>query len=290
MQPASSAQASLSTLRSDDWHADGGQPAGILNYPANQRNNRFWFFASLQSSLTAKILSFMSRKTSSLSAIAIAAVAGISFSSTNGAEALAQVIKDDPVAIEQANTAQLTDQDTESSEIVPPDASAEREITFISEAVTQELPADGVVGAGSLSDVGSLGELVSAVEPGELTDQMRCLASAVCFEARGERLAGQLAVAQVVINRADDARWPASYCGVVYQRAQFSFVKNGRMPRVRTSSGAWQRAKAIAQIAHSGLWESEAGEAVYFHAKHVRPKWSYRKQRTARIDTHIFYR
>jgi spore germination cell wall hydrolase CwlJ-like protein len=97
-------------------------------------------------------------------------------------------------------------------------------------------------------------------------------------------------VAQVVINRAEDRRFPTSYCGVVYQRAQFSFVKNGRMPKIRTHTAAWQRAKAIARIAHDGMWDSPAGDAVFFHANYVRPKWSYRKQRLAQIDTHIFYR
>ncbi|MEL6416728.1 MAG: cell wall hydrolase, partial [Pseudomonadota bacterium] len=56
------------------------------------------------------------------------------------------------------------------------------------------------------------------------------------------------------------------------------------------SSNAWKRAKSVAKIAHEGLWESEAGDAVYFHANYVRPKWSYRKERTAQIDTHVFYR
>ena len=62
------------------------------------------------------------------------------------------------------------------------------------------------------------------------------------------------------------------------------------MPRIRTGTKAWDRAKAIARIAHEGLWDSEAADAVYFHAKYVRPKWSYRKERTAQIDTHVFYR
>jgi spore germination cell wall hydrolase CwlJ-like protein len=59
---------------------------------------------------------------------------------------------------------------------------------------------------------------------------------------------------------------------------------------VRSGTAAWARAVAIAQIAHQGLWESEAGEAVFFHARHVRPQWSQRKTRLAQIDTHIFYR
>ena len=234
----------------------------------------------------------MSRKTYSLSAVALFATASLSFSSADGAEAFAQAITEDANASDEVASEEPVDLDTAPFEIIPTDVEGEREIEFISKPVTQSFPEDAEVEllAPVMSEAGSLSELVGMVQPGELSDQMQCLAGAVYFESRGEPLAGQLAVAQVVINRSEDTRWPASYCGVVYQRAQFSFIKNGRMPRIRTSSSAWQRAKAIAQIAHEGLWESEAGEAVYFHATYVRPKWSYRKQRTAKIDTHIFYR
>ena len=232
----------------------------------------------------------MSRKTYILSAGAFATLAGMSFSSAYGAVAFAQATFEGDAVEDQVagETAQEP-----SVEVMP---LASEEITFVSNPVVQTLPdeadrtdtenEDALV----LANAESLRELVGEVNAGELTEQMRCLAGAVYFESRGEPLAGQLAVAQVVINRSEDARWPASYCGVVYQRAQFSFVKNGTMPRIRTSSNAWKRAKSIAKIAHEGLWESKAGDAVYFHAKYVRPKWSYRKERTAQIDTHVFYR
>jgi hypothetical protein len=109
-------------------------------------------------------------------------------------------------------------------------------------------------------------------------------------EARGEPLAGPLAVAQVIVNPTEDGRFPRSYCGVVRQKGQFSFMRGQEMPQIRDRSAAWERAVAIAQIAHHGLWESEAGEAVFFHAKYVRPGWSRTKTRLAQIDTHIFYR
>jgi len=143
-----------------------------------------------------------------------------------------------------------------------------------------------------MTEAGSLGELIAMVDADAalLSEDMRCLAGAVYFEARGEPLAGQLAVAQVIINRAGDARFPASYCGVVRQRGQFSFMRGSRMPQVRTGSPAWGRAVAIAQIAHQGMWESEAGDAVFFHANYVRPGWSQRKTKLAQINTHIFYR
>ncbi len=230
----------------------------------------------------------MSRKTYSLSAAAILVAGSLSFSSADGAVAFAQASDADVVVEDIDINDTPVDLGEDAFEVVPLEAIADTEIEFVSEAVVQELPddADGFDPRGAES----LGELVNSVEPEGLTEQLQCLAGAVYFESRGEPLKGQLAVAQVVINRSQDARWPTSYCGVVYQRAQFSFVKNGRMPRIRTTSGAWHRAQAIAKIAHEGMWKSEANDAVYFHAKYVKPRWSHRKERLAQIDTHIFYR
>jgi len=160
---------------------------------------------------------------------------------------------------------------------------------FIAQEVLQPLPAQPA--APVLTEAGSLTELVGMMDPGAALDaDLRCLAGAVYFEARGEPLAGQLAVAQVIINRSEDGRFPRSYCGVVAQPGQFSFMRGRQMAAIRTGTAAWTRAVAIAQIAHQGLWESEAGEAVFFHAKYVRPGWSHTKTRLAQIDTHIFYR
>lgn len=226
----------------------------------------------------------MSRKTYSLSAAAVVATASLSFSSADGAGAFAQdAAADQAVAVAESNAVAQ-----EVVEIVPIEVAAEPQ--FVSEEVVQPLP-EPTAAPATAYNAGSLSELVSKVDAGnQWSDQMQCLAGAVYFEARGEPLAGQLAVAEVVINRADDRRFPASYCGVVYQRAQFSFVKGGRMPRIRTNSAAWNRAKAIARIAHDGMWDKQVDDAVYFHAKYVRPAWSRRKTRTAQIDTHIFYR
>ncbi len=226
----------------------------------------------------------MGRKTYSLSAAAVIATAAISLSSADGVEAFAQ----DAIDAAPGSVIQKAPEadNSQSVEIVP------EQPVFVSEEVVQTLPETSEDDANDKDfQAGSLHELVSKVgDDTELTEQMRCLAGAVYFESRGEPLSGQLAVAQVVINRAEDRRWPASYCGVVYQRAQFSFVRGGRMPQIRSSSAAWTRAKAVAKIAHEGLWESEASDAVYFHANYVRPSWSRRKTRLAQIDTHVFYR
>jgi spore germination cell wall hydrolase CwlJ-like protein len=160
------------------------------------------------------------------------------------------------------------------------DADAPR---FIAEPVIQQLPAP--------AEADSLAELV-AILPTEadLSDEMQCLAQAIYWEARGEDLDGQLAVAQVIINRTETGRFPGNYCGVVTQPAQFSFVQGGRIPAVRSGTRAWHRAKAIAQIAHEALWDSEVGDALYFHARRVRPSWAHTKLARATIDSHIFYR
>ncbi len=205
--------------------------------------------------------------------------ASVTFSSANLSGAVAQEA--------EGETAPVTETETtaEPVELMP------TEIEFVSEPMIQWVPAVEQKAASANVSAGSLRELVAITDtPNTLSEQMHCLAGAVYFESRGEPLNGQLAVAQVVINRADDRRFPASYCDVVYQRAQFSFVKNGRMPRIKTSSTAWTRAKAIARIAHAGMWESEAGDSLYFHADYVRPKWSRKKTARATIDTHIFYR
>lgn len=137
----------------------------------------------------------------------------------------------------------------------------------------------------------SLAELVGGMPTeSELSPELKCVAQAVYFEARGEPLDGQLAVAEVVINRATSGRYPSNYCSVVTQPAQFSFVRRGRIPQADESSTAWRRAKAVAQIAQQNLWETQAADALYFHATYVNPSWARQKTQLAKIDTHIFYR
>ena len=219
----------------------------------------------------------MIRKFTGFTAL-VAAIALTTFAGAEGSGANAQVAAQ---ATETATTeAPLTE------EVVP---------VFVENEVVQELPAqaeaESEISPDDVPQADSLRALIDAMPAaGQLSEELQCLAGAVYFESRGEPLEGQLAVAKVIMNRAEDRRWPSSYCAVVYQRSQFSFVKNGRMPRIKTGSAAWKRAQAIARIAHRGLWNSSAEDAVYFHAKYVRPGWSRRKVAVATIDTHVFYR
>lgn len=135
-----------------------------------------------------------------------------------------------------------------------------------------------------------LAELVadhSRAEPGDSDHE--CLAVAVYFEAKGESLQGQLAVAEVVLNRAESGRFPSTACGVVRQRSQFSFVRGGRFPPIPRASAAWRKAVAIAHIAREALAESTASRALFFHARYVAPGWR-KLTRVATVGNHIFYR
>lgn len=123
---------------------------------------------------------------------------------------------------------------------------------------------------------------------GEMSRNLECLAGAIYFESKSEPLEGQLAVGRVIVNRARSGRFPDSYCGVVFQRSQFSFVRGNSMPVVKRTSHGWKTAVAIARIANEGTWTTKAEGALFFHAARVSPKW--RLTRIARIDNHVFYR
>ena len=136
----------------------------------------------------------------------------------------------------------------------------------------------------------SLPELVAsfraAVAPDTAAD---CLAKAVYFEARGESLEGQLAVAEVVLNRAASGIYPADVCGVITQKAQFSFIRNGAFPTPDEASASWRKALAIANIARQGLARAVSRDVLWYHADYVAPKWGRFHTQAARIGAHIFY-
>jgi spore germination cell wall hydrolase CwlJ-like protein len=136
-------------------------------------------------------------------------------------------------------------------------------------------------------DLSSMVAQLRAAEAG--TRELECLATGIYFESKSEPLAGQLAVGKVIANRAESGgRFPGTYCGVLFQRGQFSFVRGSRLPSVNHSNKQWQTAVAIAKIVDQDLKESAVGSALFFHARYVSPSWHVK--RVASIGNHVFYR
>ena len=123
-----------------------------------------------------------------------------------------------------------------------------------------------------------------------LDQETNCLATAVYFEARGESLEGQLAVARVVMNRAASGKYPPSWCATIKQPAQFSFVRHGEFPIVDTASDAWRKAEGIAQLAAANVVPSVSNDVLWYHADYVAPSWGHRLNMVEKIGQHIFYR
>jgi spore germination cell wall hydrolase CwlJ-like protein len=136
----------------------------------------------------------------------------------------------------------------------------------------------------------SLDRLVLRYETPAVGDrQQDCLANAVYFESRGEPVQGQLAVANVVLNRAASGHYPADLCDVVTQKAQFSFVRRGHIPAADKGSPAWRKAVAIAHIAAAKIAEAVPADVLWYHAAYVAPSWRHGLNVEGRIGLHIFY-
>lgn len=126
--------------------------------------------------------------------------------------------------------------------------------------------------------------------------QRRCLGIGVYFEARGEPVKGQRAVAQVILNRVKNPAYPNSVCGVVYQnkhkrnRCQFSFACDRIRDRIK-SKEHWAVATGVANDAIDGkVWLKSVGSSSHYHADYVRPRWRRSMKRLTKIGRHIFYR
>ena len=177
-------------------------------------------------------------------------------------------------------------------------AAAQQSLPFSPIPIENELDIDQTPRAGGMIvseaaptlDLAALVGDVADMHRSELDDDMRCLASAIYYEARGESLEGQLAVAQVILNRAENDRWPDDICAVVYQSGQFSFTFDGKPDVPAVKGAAWKRAEAIAIIAVGEGWQDVTDKATFFHATYVKPGWRRVKEQTRRIGGHIFYR
>jgi len=149
-----------------------------------------------------------------------------------------------------------------------------------------EQPAEHKPAVDRNADLASQVAALRSSEPG--SRELECLAVGIYFESKSEPLAGQLAVGHVIANRANSGRFPSSYCGVLFQRSQFSFIRSRSWPPVKRLSRQWQNAVAVAKIVDQELHASPVGKALFFHARHVSPRW--RLKRVAAIGNHIFYR
>jgi spore germination cell wall hydrolase CwlJ-like protein len=126
--------------------------------------------------------------------------------------------------------------------------------------------------------------------------QQDCLARGIYFEARGESVKGQAAVAEVILNRVRNPAYPQDICNVVYQnenwrnRCQFSFACDGIRDRV-ISGYHWEIAKEVAKAVTAGaIWFPELASATHYHAVYVRPDWARTMKRVERIGRHVFYK
>lgn len=134
----------------------------------------------------------------------------------------------------------------------------------------------------------TLSAAVAAQDPSGAADhELNCLAVGVYYEAKGEPLAGQLAVAAVILDRTTSGRFPRTVCSVLTQRGQFSFVRAGQVP-VPPANAAWRQAMAVARVAQKNLWSSPVEGALYFHARYVSPGW--KRSRVGAVGNHVFYR
>jgi N-acetylmuramoyl-L-alanine amidase len=176
----------------------------------------------------------------------------------------------------------------------------------INAPVVASVPEAGVVQAADITDPTTLEDTSDTLQDGDtvaygtldaavaaqsvpdyMGDELQCMAGAIYFEAKGEPLSGQLAVAEVILNRTKSGNFPKSVCSVVTQRGQFSFVRGGQVPSV-PSNRQYRTAVAVARVALADSWDSPASDAMYFHARRVTPGWH--RQQVASIGNHIFYR
>ncbi|MEM6944860.1 MAG: cell wall hydrolase [Pseudomonadota bacterium] len=144
---------------------------------------------------------------------------------------------------------------------------------------------------GVVIDEGALGR----VSVGERSAEWACLAEGLYFEARGESLMGQIAVAEVILNRVDSRRYPDSVCAVLDQGAhrlnacQFSYNCDGQKELI-AEKDAFEQVGKVAWLMLEGRPRNLTGKATHYHATHVNPRWASKLVRTARIGDHVFYR
>ncbi len=158
--------------------------------------------------------------------------------------------------------------------------------------IAKQVQGQAAAGAGSLTL--SLDEL-NARPTATGGAQWQCLAEALYFEARGESLKGQIAVAEVILNRVESKRFPNTVCGVIRQgtgrkyACQFTYTCDGHPEHIR-EPGAYKRVGKVARMMLDGAPRKLSGGAMFYHTTAVNPRWARKFQRTARLGVHLFYK
>ena len=128
-----------------------------------------------------------------------------------------------------------------------------------------------------------------------LTSEMKCLAEAIYFEARGEALEGQYAVGEVIINRVLSKDFPNSVCGVISEGAnrlnacQFSYNCDGKLETI-TEKKIYERILKLSQMLLEPSARFLTSGATFYHSKLVSPSWSKKFTKTNEIGNHVFYK
>lgn len=186
-----------------------------------------------------------------------------------------------PGVARQAETAPAASINTPDLPQVPTMAEALADLEADAPAAPQPLADDD-------AEYATLAAAVAAQPLAIDDEELNCLAIGVYYEAKGEPLEGQLAVAEVILNRSESGRFPRSVCGVLKQRGQFSFVRGSQLPQPPEGARAWKTALAVAKVARGDMWDSKVSNALYFHARYVSPGW--RRARVGSVGNHVFYR
>jgi len=179
------------------------------------------------------------------------------------------------------------------------DTASQKELNYY-----DELAADRVKSGQQQADATEQVILKAALRPGRAENRMklegaerelRCLSEAIYYEARGEAIEGQIAVAEVIMNRVDSRHYPDTVCGVVKQgehrrnSCQFSYRCDGEPERM-TEKKAADRARDVAILLMKGERRDLTEDATHYHASYVNPYWAKSLTRTAKHGTHVFYR
>lgn len=145
------------------------------------------------------------------------------------------------------------------------------------------------------SEISYSSEWLAQQKSAEGGPEWRCLAEALYFEARGESVKGQFAVAEVILNRVDDPAYPDTVCGVIHQgtgrkyQCQFTYTCDGH-DEVIAERAAFQTVGKVARLMVDGAPRSLTSGATHYHTRAVSPRWARQFSRTASIGVHHFYR